>query len=271
MPTELLTRHEGTTLVLTLSDPATRNALSREVYAVGAAQLDRAAADPNVRCIVLHGAGETFCAGGNLQRILQVRAQGDAQGRAFQRESIDRLGQWILALQACPKPVIAAVEGFAAGAGASLALACDLLVMARDAKLVMSYGKVGFSPDGGGSWFLARQLPRPLALKALWQAEALDAGLLDHHGLVHTLSEPGSALAEALRVAESLARMAPNVVASVKRLVDQAPCQPLPQHLAAERDAFVDNLFHANGLEGPSAFLEKRRPAFGPVAPAAPV
>jgi len=168
----------------------------------------------------------------------------------------------VLAITDCPKPVIAAVEGFAAGAGASLALACDLLVAAEDAKLVMSYSRIGLSPDGGGSWQLARYLPRQLALKALWLATPLGAAELHAHGLVSQVSPKGRALEEALSMAAQLAKLAPNAVASVKKLAQSALRDDLAQHLDAEREHFIDNLFHVNGHEGPSAFLEKRSPQF---------
>ena len=262
MPTELLAERRDTTLVLTLSDPATRNALSREVYARGADLMHEASLDPDVRAVVLRGDGDTFCAGGNLQRILAVRGMGEAQGRAFQAGSINLLKRWVEAIAHCPKPVIASVEGFAAGAGASLALACDLLVAAEDAKLVMSYSRIGFSPDGGGSWQLARFLPRQLALKALWLAAPLSAAELQSHGLITQIAAKGQALQESLALAAQLARLAPNAVASVKKLAQAALQQDLSAQLDAERDHFIDNLFHANGHEGPTAFLEKRAPQF---------
>ena len=262
MPTELLSERQGATLVLTLSDPATRNALSREVYARGAELMQQAADDPSIRAVILQGQGDTFCAGGNLQRILGVRGMGEQEGRAFQAESINLLKGWIDAIVQCPKPVIAAVEGFAAGAGASLALACDLLVAAEDARLVMSYSRIGFSPDGGGSWQLARFLPRQLALKALWLATPLSPAELLPHGLVTQVAAKGQALSEALTLAAQLARGAPNAVASVKKLAQLALAQDLSSHLDSEREHFIDNLFHPNGLEGPSAFLEKRHPSF---------
>jgi enoyl-CoA hydratase/carnithine racemase len=251
MPTELLAERRDATLILTLSDPATRNALSREVYARGADLMREATLDANVRTVVLRGDGDTFCAGGNLQRILAVRGMGEAQGRAFQAESIDLLKRWVEAIAHCPKPVIA-----------SLALACDLLVAAEDAKLVMSYSRIGFSPDGGGSWQLARFLPRQLALKALWLATPLSAAELQSHGLITQIAAKGQALQESLALAAQLARLAPNAVASVKKLAQAALQQDLSAQLDAERDHFIDNLFHANGHEGPTAFLEKRAPQF---------
>jgi enoyl-CoA hydratase/carnithine racemase len=144
----------------------------------------------------------------------------------------------------------------------SLALACDLIVAASDARFVMSYAKVGFSPDGGSTWHLGRALPRALALEWVWLAEPQTAERLWTLGLVNRLAEPGQALAMALQLARQLSAMAPNAVACAKELIQAAPNRPLPQHLDEERDAFVANLFHDNGGEGLAAFFAKRRPAF---------
>ena len=162
----MLTERQGSTLVLTLSDPASRNSLSPQASAAGLEALERAGADPEVRCVVLRGDGEHFCGGGNLPRLLGVR-DGEP---AVQVESMRLLHGFVEALVTLPKPVIAAVEGFAAGAGVGLVLACDLVVAAEDAKFVLSYGRVGLSPDAGATWQLARRVPRAQALRMLWQA-----------------------------------------------------------------------------------------------------
>jgi enoyl-CoA hydratase/carnithine racemase len=258
MPSELLTERHGPTLVLTLSDPERRNALSPQIYAAGVEALGVAESDPEVRCVILRGDGAHFCAGGNLQRLAQNRQVGPDE----QRQSIERFHALIEALRSFPKPVIASVEGYAAGGGFSLALACDLIVAAEDAKFVMSYAKVGLSPDGGGSWHLAQALPRALALRAIWLAEPLEPRELQRAGLVQWVTDSGQALAESLRVAEQLAQMAPNALASAKELVGQARQHGLREHLQAEREHFVANLFDANGAEGLQAFFDKRPPRF---------
>jgi enoyl-CoA hydratase/carnithine racemase len=258
MPSELLTAREGATLILTLSDPATRNTLSPQVYSAGIEALNVAEADDGVRAIIVRGDGEHFCAGGDLNRIIGLRQAGpQAQG-----ESIALFHQFIESLRTCPKPTIAAVEGFAAGGGMSLALACDMVVAAADARFVMSYAKVGLTPDGGGTWHLARELPRQLALEMIWLGEAMPATRLHALGLVNRVTDKGLALVEALALAERLAAMAPNAVAGAKELVARAAASPLTEHLEAERQAFLTQLFHDNGAEGLKAFLEKRRAVF---------
>lgn len=259
MASQMLTERRGSTLVLTLSDPATRNSLSPLVSAAALEALDRAEADPLVRCVVLRGDGEHFCGGGNLPRLLGVR-DGAPQP---QLQSMQLLHGFVEALIGLPKPVIAAVEGFAAGAGVGLVLACDLVVAAEDARFVLSYGRVGLSPDAGASWQLARRLPRALAMRMLWLPTPQGAHEWQRLGLVNEVVDHGHALAQALQLGEQLAAMAPNALASAKQLMREALLSPLGEQLDRERDHFVRNLFHANGGEGIRAFLDKRKPRFG--------
>lgn len=256
--TRLLSERRGSTLVLSLSGAATRNSLSPAACQAGTAALAAAASDPTLRAVVLRGEGGHFCAGGNLQRLQKVR-QGQP---AEQFDSMAHFHGFSAALQACPLPVLAAVEGWAAGGGAALVLACDLVVAAEGARFVFSYGRIGLSPDGGSSWQLARRLPRPLALKWLWLAEASTAQDWLAHGLAQAVVPDGQALEQALALGVRLAEMAPNAVGSAKQLIDAAPQATLASQLDAEREHFVRNLFHANGGEGLQAFLDKRPPRF---------
>lgn len=257
--TRLLRERHGHTLVLTLAGASTRNSLSPDACQAGTTALTEAAADPGLRAVVLRGEGDHFCAGGHLQRLLKVRGgQPEDQAR-----SMAHFHGFVAALQACPLPVLAAVEGWAAGGGAALALACDLVVAAESARFVFSYGRIGLSPDGGSSWQLARRLPRPLALQLLWLAEPLTARDWLTHGLASAVVPDGQALPQALLLAERLAAMAPNALASAKALIDDAGQATLPSHLDTERRHFVANLFHPNGGEGIQAFVDKRPPRFG--------
>jgi enoyl-CoA hydratase/carnithine racemase len=241
--------------LLTLSNPGARNVLSPAIYAAGIEAINHADSSPDVRAVVITGEGNTFCAGGNLQRLQHNRSLAPS----VQAQSIDGLHGWIEAIRACRKPVIAAVEGAAAGAGFSLALACDMIVASREAVFVMAYSNVGLSPDGGGSWQLARQLPRQLATELLLTGERISAERLHALGVVNQLCNKGQALDAGLQLASKIAERAPNVMASIKELVSDAPERSLNTHLTAERDAFVSNLHHANGGEGIAAFLGKRK------------
>jgi enoyl-CoA hydratase/carnithine racemase len=258
MSSELKTERHGSTLVLTLSDPATRNTLSEQLISAGVEALNVAESNSEVRVVILRGDGTNFCAGGNLNGLAARRQAGPHA----QVQMLDQLHQFVEALRAFPKPVIAAVEGAAAGAGFSLALACDLIVAAEDARFILSYARVGLTPDGGATWHLSRALPRQLVQQWVWLAEPASARQLQGHGLVNWVTDSGQALAEALNVASRLAAMAPNAIAGGKELLQHAATNPLTQQLASERDHFVENLFHANAGEGLQAFFEKRVPRF---------
>ena len=249
---------EGRTLILTLSTPEHRNALGPEIYAAGVEALNAAENNPEIRSVVITGEGSTFCAGADLLR-LQANRQKPAE---VQAQSIEALHSWVDSIRTFPKPVIAAVEGAAAGAGFTLALACDFVVAAEHAVLVMAHSTVGLSPDGGGSWALARALPRTVVARLLMLGERIPAAQLHDLGLVHALAPVANALSTALQLAEQLNARAPNVLASIKDLINEAPIKTLSEQLASERDHFVKNLLHRNAGEGIEAFLQKRKPLF---------
>ena len=258
MPAELRSTSQGQTLILTLSNPERRNAIDPAMYAAGIEALSVAESSADIRSVIITGADGMFCSGGNLQRLLANRQQPPD----VQAQSIEGLHNWIETIRTYPKPVIAAVEGAAAGAGFSLALACDFIVAARNAVFVMAYSNVALSPDGGASWSLAHALPRQLATEILMCGDRIGAERLHALGLVNRLADPGDALAAALALAEQLNARAPNALASIKELLADAPHHHLTPHLAQERDHFVKNLHHANGGIGIMAFLEKCIPRY---------
>jgi enoyl-CoA hydratase/carnithine racemase len=255
---QLLSTSEGQTLILTLSNPEFRNALGPEMYAAGVEALSVAESSPDVRSVVITGANGIFCAGGNLQR-LQTNRQLPPEHQA---QSIEGLHNWIEAIRTFPKPVIAAVEGPAAGAGFSLALACDMIVAARNSVFVMAYSSIALSPDGGGSWSLSRAVPRQLATELLMCGERMGAERLQQLGVVNRLADAGQALRQALELCEQLNARAPNALASIKELLGDADTSTLNAQLARERDHFVKNLHHANAGIGISAFLNKQKPSY---------
>jgi enoyl-CoA hydratase/carnithine racemase len=258
MTAELKSTSQGRTMVLTLSNPDHRNALAPEMYAAGVEALGVAETSPEVRSVILTGAGSIFCAGGNLQRL-----QGNRQlPPEVQAQSIEGLHSWIEAIRTFPKPVIAAVEGAAAGAGFSLALACDFIVAAEDAVFVMAYSNVALSPDGGASWSLVRALPRQLASELLLGGERIGSRRLHELGVVNRVAPTGGSLDEAHRLAERLNARAPNALASIKELIGEAEGATLNEQLARERDHFVKNLHHPNAGIGIAAFLSKQPPEY---------
>ncbi len=254
MNPSLKSHSHGQTMVLTISNPDHRNALGPDIYAAGVEALNVAEGNPDVRTVVITGEGAHFCAGGNLQRLLANRQQP----ADVQVQSIEGLHNWIETIRAFPKPVIAAVEGSCAGAGFSLALACDLIVAAHNSLFVMAYTNVGLSPDGGASWSLMRALPRATALQLLLCGDRIEAQRLLDLGVISQVSGTAEALNDALLLAERLNARAPNALASTKELSNDAPGNTLHAQLSAERDHFVRNLHHNNAGEGINAFMEKR-------------
>jgi enoyl-CoA hydratase/carnithine racemase len=258
MPAQLISTSQGQTMVLTLSNPEHRNALGPEMYAAGVEALNAAETNPEVRSVIITGEGSIFSAGGNLQRLQNNRQQPPE----VQAQSIEGLHSWIEAIRTFPKPVVAAVEGPAAGAGFSLALACDLIVAATNSVFVMAYSSIALSPDGGGSWSLSRLIPRQLATELLMCGERIGAERLHQMGIVNRLTEPGQALQQALTWTAQLNARAPNALASVKELLAEADTSTLNAQLARERDHFVKNLHHANAGIGIAAFLNKETPKY---------
>jgi enoyl-CoA hydratase/carnithine racemase len=254
MTASLKSHSHGQTMVLTISNPEHRNALGPDIYAAGVEALNVAENSPDVRSVVVTGEGSHFCAGGNLQRLMANRQQPPE----VQAQSIEGLHNWIETIRVFPKPVIAAVEGSCAGAGFSLALACDLIVAAQNSVFVMAYSSVGLSPDGGASWSLTRALPRATAMQLMLCGDRSDAHRLLTLGVINQVSEAGDALADALALGERINARAPNAMASIKELVNDAQTSALHHQLASERDHFVRNLHHANAGEGIAAFLDKR-------------
>jgi len=261
MSAALLVRTEGPVRILVNSNPGARNAITPQLYDGLPAALQQAVEDPAIGAIVLAGDGDFFCAGGDL-RQLATRRELAPEGR---REKIERLHGLIRAIRACPKPVIAAVEGGAAGAGMSLALACDMLVAARGAFFTMAYVKVGLSPDGGATAFLAQCMPRQLMTELCLTGERIPAERLHGLGAVNRLSEPGQALHEALALAGRFADGPSNAIARIKQLCDRAPGASLGAQLDLEAQLMVASQGDPEAAEGIAAFFEKRAADFVPL------
>lgn len=258
MTATLQQSRQGRALILTIANATHRNALGPEIYAEGIRALSHAKDNKDIGSVVIVGEGAVFSAGGNLQRLQANRQLPPT----VQEESIDGLHAWIETIGTYPKPVIAAIEGAAAGAGFSLALACDFIVAASDAIFVMAYSNIALSPDGGGSWRLTHALPRQLVNELLMCGERIGAQRLHDLGVVNQITPAGSALGAALELADRLCGRAANALASIKALVNQAEHNALPDHLKLERDHFVANLHHANAGIGIAAFLSRQPPSY---------
>jgi enoyl-CoA hydratase len=252
----LVAERRGPALVLTFNRPAKLNAISSAMLAQLDRRLGEAETDPEVRAVVLTGAGpRAFVAGADIAEY----AAGDHPAFvAYQAES-RRLFSW---LDAFPKPVIGAVNGYALGGGFELALCCDLLVASDNARFGLPEGLLGLSPGGGGTQRLTRAAGPFVAADVLLAGRRLSAEDAARLGLVAEVVEPGRLLDAALERAERVARVAPLAVQAMLGLVRTAMEAPLEEGLAAEQAVLAGLHQTDDAAEGIAAFLEKREPRF---------
>ncbi|SDZ25087.1 Enoyl-CoA hydratase [Jannaschia faecimaris] len=247
----------GDRLIVTAMNGARRNALTPEYYET----LHRAlmlAEEPRITSIILHGEGNYFCAGGDLTQIATRRDLPRDQRLA----RVEALHDLIRGVMACPVPVVAAVEGGAAGAGASLAFACDMIVADRAATFSAAYVKAGLTPDGGLTANLARLVPRAMLMRMALLGEKVDATRLFDLGVVSQLEDADAVLPAALVLADQLSAGPTEAQARIKALVTAAYDSDVASQLDRECDGIADSVAAPEAAEGIGAFLEKRRPNF---------
>lgn len=252
---EVLTSREGAVLTITLNRPEVFNAFNAALHAALRAALE-AAADPEVRAVVITGAGRGFCAGQDLKES----PSDDAPD--FGAELRARYNPLILAMRRLEKPIIGAINGVAAGAGCSLALACDIRVAAEGATFIESFGRVGLAPDTGSSWFLPRMIGLAQAADMLFSAEPVDAHTAQRIGLVNRVVPAGRLTEEARVEAARLAAASPVAMALAKRALNFSLEHDLASSLEHEAQLQAVAGRSDDHREGVSAFMEKRAPNF---------
>jgi 2-(1,2-epoxy-1,2-dihydrophenyl)acetyl-CoA isomerase len=251
---EVETSQDGAVLTITLNRPDVLNALNAATHQALAAAL-KDARDPEVRAVVLTGAGRGFCVGQDLKEF--QGGAGDIGGRLR--------GQYhanVLAIRALEKPVIAAVNGAAAGAGLSFALACDLRLAADSASFVPAFVNVGLVPDSGGTFFAVRLLGQSRAFEWLTSGRKLSAAEAHAWGLVSEVVEADALPARAAELAATLAAMPTKAIGMTKRLLDGSPLRTLEEQLELEAQLQTAATKSEDFAEGVAAFLEKRPPEF---------
>lgn len=251
---------EGGVAVLTLQRPDRLNAFDDELGFALLKEVEQAASSDEVRCIVITGAGRAFSSGEDLAALSEDYRGGTSA--ELGATLTNRYNPLIKAIRGAPKPVVAAVNGVAAGAGASIALACDFRIASEHAKLVLAFIKVGLVPDSGGLWFLTKMIGSARAWKLaatgepLRAEEALELGLLDR-------VVPASDFEDAWRsFAAELAEGPTRAYALTKRLLAHATSATLDQQLDVEVEAQTEAGRTDDHMEGVTAFLDKRRPKF---------
>ncbi|AXT48332.1 MULTISPECIES: 2-(1,2-epoxy-1,2-dihydrophenyl)acetyl-CoA isomerase PaaG [Chromobacterium] len=251
---------EAGVATLTLNRPQRLNSFNPAMHQALAAALDRLRDDVEVRVLVLTGAGRAFCAGQDLSdRAVLPGQQAVDLGQSIE----DYYAPLVRRLRDMPKPVIAAVNGVAAGAGANIALACDLVIAARSARFTQAFSKVGLMPDSGGSYWLPRLLGQARAMGLALLAEPLPAEQAEEWGLIWRCVDDEDFPAAVRQLAEQLAGGPTLAYARIKRALQASEGNSLEQQLQLERDTQRELGFSADYREGVAAFLAKRPPRFG--------
>lgn len=251
---EVEIRREGAVMVVTLNRPDVLNALNAAVHAGLASALEEARS-PDVRAIVVTGAGRGFCVG---QDLGEFRVETGDIGTRLR----DLYHPNVLALRAIEKPVIAAVNGAAAGAGLSLACACDIRIAAASATFVPAFINIGLIPDSGGSFFVTRLLGYARAFEWLCSGRKLTAPEAQAWGLVATVVGGDQLLGQAMELATQLAAMPTAAIGMTKRLLDRAASAALEDQLELEAQLQAAATKTGDFREGVASFLEKRQPRF---------
>ena len=247
---------DGPVATLTLDRPAALNALTVPVKVALREALESIARDGAVRAVILTGAGRAFCAGQDLAE----RDEPDAA--PLDVEVRERYNPIIRALRSMGQPVIAAVNGVAAGAGASLAFACDLRIAAEEARFVLAFGRIGLVPDSGATWFLPRLVGRAKAAELALIGDAVDAAEALRLGLVSRVVPGDQLLVEARAMADRIAEGAPLALSLTKGALERSLTIELDEALEGEAKLQGIAGASADHAEGLAAFREKRRPRF---------
>jgi 2-(1,2-epoxy-1,2-dihydrophenyl)acetyl-CoA isomerase len=258
----VLTSRDGGVLTLTLNRPATLNSFNEAMHGQLRDALDAAARESAVRCVVLTGAGRGFCAGQDLADPLVSPALPGEPAKDLGRMIAMHYKPLVQRLKSMPVPVIAAVNGVAAGAGANLALNCDLVLAARSASFIQAFSRIGLVPDTGGTWLLPRLVGRARALGLAMLGEKLGAADAERFGLIWKCVDDAALADEALALAQRLAAMPVKALAATRHAIDDSQHLTLEQALDREAGLQTELGRAHDYLEGVAAFAAKRAPDF---------
>lgn len=253
----LVDRREGYR-VITLNRPQRLNAFNEAMHAALRAALDDAEADETCRALLLTGAGRGFCTGQDLSDRV---ATGDSK-RDLGASLEAYYNPLVRKLRALPFPVVAAVNGVAAGAGANIALNCDIVLAARSAKFVQAFAKLGLVPDSGGTWLLPRLVGMARARGLALLAEPLTADKAEDWGLIWRAVDDDALMTEAEKLCSQFAAAPTAGLALIKRILDASETNTFDRQLDLERDLQREAGLSPDYAEGVRAFMEKRAPNF---------
>ncbi len=255
----ILFETEGPLALLTLNRPQSLNSFTSDMHAELRDALRRVSADDAIRAALITGAGRGFCAGQDLGD----RSAADAGETTDLGETVERhYNPLVRMLSTMAKPVVCAVNGVAAGAGASIALACDIVLAARSAKFVQAFANIGLVPDSGGTWNLPRAMGLPRARALAMLGERIGAEQAAEWGMIWRCVDDEQLMDAAKQTALRLAEQPPLAMAAIKRLLRTGASASMDEQLERERETMQRLGFSEDYAEGVSAFLDKRTPSY---------
>ena len=248
---------QGQIAVLTLNRPSVYNAFNREMALELQQALDKCAENASVRSVLLTGSGKAFCAGQDLQEI-----KDPSSAPSFRTILGEHYNPIISRITSLPKPVVAAVNGVAAGAGANIALACDIVVATASSSFIQAFSKIGLVPDSGGTFFLPRLVGMQKAAALMMLGDRVSAEEAERMGMIYKVYPDAEFQASALALAQTLAKMPTKALALTKQLLQASMDNSLAVQLAEEDSCQAEAGASRDYQEGLAAFLEKRAPVF---------
>jgi enoyl-CoA hydratase len=268
MPELVLLERGGQVATVILNDPERRNAMSRAMGEAFAGRIGELAAEPDLRAVILSGAGRAFCAGGDMDMITE-QADAGASGHALPgharrviRDTMRSFYTLFLSVRDLPCPTIAAINGHAIGAGLCVALACDLRIAARDAKLGLNFTRLGLHPGMAATWTLPRLLGPALAAELLYTGRLVDGAEAEHLGIANRAVATEDVVPVARELAEEIAAAAPLAVRGVKRSLARSLAASFDDQLSFEASEQAGTFESRDAREGLAAARERRAPKF---------
>jgi len=257
-PEHIKIERDGGVSVVTLNRPGVLNSFNGKMAVELRAAVQAASDDPGIRAVLLTGAGRAFCAGQDLAEATPREGVELDLGQIVR----ERFNPVIRALRKIEKPVVCAVNGVAAGAGANLALACDVVFAASDASFIQSFSKIGLIPDSGGTFFLPRIAGFGRASAMMMLGSRISAPMAADFGMVYQVVEPADLLATAMIAARALSEMPTRSIGLTKRALNNSYGRAFEEQLNFEAELQAEAGNSRDFKEGVTAFLEKRKPVF---------